>query len=418
MIAPIKGTHDFLDLTVYNFIIDQARIHLHNACFTEIATPLIEPIDLFKRTLGTHTDVISKEMFTIQPHPNSSEQICLRPEATASTTRAFLQHAIQEQPWKVFSHGPMFRYERPQKGRFRQFHQLNIEIIHTPSTMHDIQLIALLDRFLRDRMGLTNYSLFINCLGCPSDRATYRDILKNFLSQNAAAICDTCSVRADTNSMRIFDCKNSICQEIYNAAPFIADHVCASCAQDWHMLQQQLTVLNIAHTYNPKLVRGLDYYNQTVFEFSSDDLGAQNAFCGGGRYELAQQCGAKKPVPSIGAAIGLERLMLLLEAKKEPLALPVKPASHMIMPLTEKQQLLALMYADQLHVHNLCVEVAFDGASVKNMMRKANKVGATYALLIGDDEQQQHTVTIKNMITGEQKVIASSELIAYLKSKP
>lgn len=415
MIAQIKGTHDFLDLTLYNFIINQARIHLGNACFTEIATPIIEPIELFKRTLGTHTDVISKEMFTIQPHQNSSEQICLRPEATASTTRAFLQHNIQEQPWKVFSHGPMFRYERPQKGRFRQFHQCNIEIIDTPSIMHDVQLLVLLERFFKDNMHLTNYTLFINFLGCVTDRAAYRSLLKTFLAHHKEAICKTCAIRADTNSMRVFDCKHSSCQEIYQNAPFIADHVCELCASDWQTLKEHLSQLSIAYTYNPKLVRGLDYYNKTVFEFSSTDLGAQNAFCGGGRYELAQQCGAKKEVPSIGAAIGIERLILLLEPLQKNLPLPVKPVIHMIMPLSENQQSLALAYAGMLHKNNLCTEINFTGGSIKNMMRHANKIGATYTLLLGENEEETNAITIKNMVTGEQETVAQSKVLEYLK---
>lgn len=415
MIAQIKGTHDFLDLTLYNFIVDQARIHLHHACFTEIATPLIEPIELFKRTLGSHTDVISKEMFTIQPHPNSSEQICLRPEATASTTRAFLQHATQEQPWKVFSYGPMFRYERPQKGRFRQFHQFNIEIIDTSSIMHDVQLLLLLERFFHDRMKLNNYTLSLNFLGCAEDRAAYRDVLKIFLANNKDALCSNCLTRSDTNTMRVFDCKQSSCQALYLNAPFIADHLCTSCKTEWHVLQNQLTHFRIPYEYNPKLVRGLDYYNKTVFEFSSNDLGSQNAFCGGGRYELAQQCGAKKPVPSIGAAIGLDRLLLLLEPIKDTLALPSKPAIHVIMPLSDRQQSLALSYTDLLHKNDLCAEALFDSGSIKHMMKKANKIGAAYALLIGDDEQQQHSVTIKNMLTGEQALVPERDIITHLK---
>lgn len=414
MINRIKGTHDFLDLTLYNFIIDKARTHFHHAHFTEIATPLIEPLELFKRTLGTHTDVISKEMFTIQQHPNSTENICLRPEATAPTTRAFLENNIQEQPWKVFSYGPIFRYERPQKGRHRQFHQFNIEVIDSASIMHDVQILTLLERFFKNLMCLIDYTLAINFLGCPKDRARYKIILKNFLLEHTSEICPTCTVRLEANTMRIFDCKQEACQLLYQKAPFIADHLCATCLPEWNQLKQSLTDLSVPYVYNPKLVRGLDYYNKTVFEFSSPHLGAQSAFCGGGRYELAQQCGAPKPVPSIGAAFGIDRLILLLELQKDLLPLPPQPPLHVIMPLAPEQQQLALAYADLLHTHNLAVETLLENNSIKSMMKKADKFGATYVLLLGETEQQNHTVTIKNMVSGEQASVSRDQVILHL----
>jgi histidyl-tRNA synthetase len=415
MISPIKGTHDFLDLTLYNFIVDAARTHLHKSAFIEIATPILEPTELFKRTLGTHTDVVSKEMFTVDPHPQSSERICLRPEATASTTRAYLNHGIQEQPWKVFSSGPMFRYERPQKGRFRQFHQFNIEVIDAESIAYDAQVVAELNNLFSEKLKLSNYALLINFLGCPQDRAEYRVKLKQFLSEHKDSICETCTLRADSNSMRVFDCKTESCQALYQHAPFIADHLCETCSQEWQQLQTQLHLLSISFAYNPKLVRGLDYYNKTVFEFVSSDLGAQSAFCGGGRYELAQQLGAKKPVPSIGAAFGIERVILMLEASPNNRTLPEKPALFVIMPLAPEQQGLALLCADLLLAHNFCVDTLLDGGSIKQMMRKANKVGASYALLIGSEEQQKHEVTVKNMITGEQVTVKQHELVNYFK---
>lgn len=416
MIHSIKGTHDFLDLTLYNFIIDQARAHFNYAHFIEITTPIIEPIELFKRTLGAHTDVISKEMFTIQQHPNSSENICLRPEATAPTTRAFLAHNIQEQPWKVFSHGPMFRYERPQKGRFRQFHQYNIEIIDSSSILHDVQMLTLLERFFTHRIHLSDYTLSINFLGCPEDRARYRPLLKAFLADHAQEICATCTIRVDTNTMRVFDCKQESCQKLYERAPFIADHLCDDCSSEWAVLQKGIMDLAIPHTYNPKLVRGLDYYNKTVFEFSSSHLGSQSAFCGGGRYELALQLGAPKAIPSIGAAFGIDRLILLLELQKDTLPLPPKPPLHVIIPLSPAQQSLALTYADMLHSHNFSVDLFLESSSIKSMMKKASKLSATYVLLLGDDEQTQHTVTIKNMLTGEQASVPKDQVVEYLKS--
>jgi len=414
MITNVKGTHDLLDMTLYNFIVEQANVHFQKAYFTEIATPIIEPIDLFKRTLGTHTDVISKEMFIIQPHPNSDELICLRPEVTAPITRAFLQHAISQKPWKVRSHGPIFRYERPQKGRSRQFHQYNLEIINASSLMHDVQLISLLTSLFTTRMHLTDYSLSLNFLGCIEDRKRFRELLKTFLSTKADTICITCAGRANSNPMRVFDCKEASCQNVYLDAPFIADNICTICSQEWLLVQNQLTELSVPYTYNPKLVRGLDYYNKTVFEFSSTLLGSQNAFCGGGRYELAQQCGAQEVVPSIGAAFGIDRLMLLLEPLRQTLPLPKTSPLYCIVPLLLKQQPLALSYAHLLHRNNFSVEVLFEDASIKNIMKKVNKLGATYALLLGDDEQHMRTISIKNMITGSQVVVNQDQIINYL----
>jgi histidyl-tRNA synthetase len=417
MISRVKGTQDFLDLSLYNFVINQMRAHVIIYHFTEIDTPILEPVELFQRALGTYTDVVSKEMFLIKSaEEEDAEQICLRPEATASVTRAFLEHHVQEKPWQVFSHGPMFRYERPQKGRYRQFHQINLEIIDAHSIAHDAQFITMLDRFFHEKLKLNNYALLINFLGCADDRSVYRDKLKTFLeSPEAQAICKTCIERTDKNIMRIFDCKSEVCQQIYQKAPFIADNLCKTCALEWQQLQEQLSLLSISYAYNPKLVRGLDYYNKTVFEFTSENLGAQNAFCGAGRYELATQLGAKEPIPSIGAAIGIERLLLLLEPMRGQLPIAQPPALHVIMPLSSAQQSLALLLADTLHAHNLCTQTLLEDDSIKSMMRKANKMGAAYALILGDEEQEKKMVTVKHMITGEQEQVTQIELVRYLK---
>jgi histidyl-tRNA synthetase len=417
MISRVKGTQDFLDLSVYNFIIAKSRHHFEKYYFHEIATPLLESVDLFKRTLGIYTDVVSKEMFLITPTPGSKDQLCLRPEATASTMRAFLENHIQTIPWKVFSHGPMFRYERPQKGRFRQFHQINIEAIGVESVANDVQLLTMLDRLFSEVFKLDTYVLAVNTLGCAQDRKAYQRLLQEFLtSAHAAHICETCQVRKDANALRVFDCKNEQCQAIYLHAPATADVLCDACAGEWEQLRSQLHLLGVSFTYERALVRGLDYYNKTVFEFvSSSQLGAQNAFCGGGRYELATQLGAKKAVPALGAAIGIERLMLMLEPLRAQIAIAALPAVHVVMPLTEKQQSLALLVADTLYAHNICADVLLDGHSVKHMMQQANKMGAATALLIGETEQETNSVTVKNMVTGAQQLVPQVDLVAYLR---
>ncbi len=416
MTSRVKGTHDFLDLTLFNFVIKEIKAHAQHYHFSEIATPILEPVELFQRSLGTYTDVISKEMFLIDTKEDE-ERICLRPEATASTMRAFLQHHIEQTPWKVFSYGPMFRYERPQKGRFRQFHQINIEIIGSVAIAQDLQLIKMLDRFFAERLQLNNFALLINFLGCMDDRVIYRDKLYAFLSSEAAAgICDTCKIRKEKNILRIFDCKNPKCQEIYQQAPHSADHLCKACQSEWKQLQDGLSLLSVSFAYEPKLVRGLDYYTKTVFEFVSENLGAQNAFCGGGRYDqLATMLGSKKEYPALGAAIGIERLLLLLEPKKNELSLPEPPALHVILPMSPAQHMLALLLSDTLQAQNVCIDILAEGDSIKSMMRQTNRMGARYALILGADEQQNKTVTVKNMVIGEQETIAQIDLVAYLK---
>ena len=216
--------------------------------------------------------------------------------------------------------------------------------------------------------------------------------------------------------MRVFDCKSDVCQKILKDAPFIADNLCQPCSDEWKGLQEQLELLSVSFAYRPTLVRGLDYYNKTVFEFASDNLGAQNAFCGGGRYDqLVGQIGGKEDQPSLGCAIGLERLMLLLEPTKDSLPLPQPPALHLVMPVSKEQETLALLLADELQAQGLCVDVLVEGDSMKSMMRKANKLGAAYCLILGDEEQQTKTVTVKNMVTGAQEKVAQTEVVGLLK---
>lgn len=415
MFSKVKGTQDFLDLSLFNYTLAVIKKQLATYHFNEITTPIIEPTDLFKRSLGLATDVVTKEMFTLNTGPEG-ESICLRPEATAAIARAFIENGVQTTPWKVFQWGPMFRHERPQKGRYRQFHQVSMEIIGAKSIVQDVQCIKMLDRLFHEQFGLNNVALLINFLGCFEDRAALKVELNEFLeTESAQDICDLCKVRKNTNIMRIFDCKNPVCQEIYQKAPYIAENLCEPCDLEWKQLQEQLSLLSVSFVYKPTLVRGLDYYNKTVFEFVSDNLGSQNAFCAGGRYDsLIAQLGGKQDQPSVGAAIGLERLVLLLEPIKDQLRIPQAPALHAVLPMGIEQQTLALLVADELQAADICTEVMLEGDSLKSMLRQANKLGASYCLIIGSEEQATRTVTIKNMITGSSERIAQIDIIKYL----
>lgn len=424
MLQYIPGTQDFLNLTHFNNIATMIRNHLTAAAFHEIMTPLIEKTELFVKSLGKETDVISKELYLVSSHhtPEAERtELCLRPEATASTMRAFINHHVQDKPWNVFTIGPMFRHDRPQKGRYRQFHQANIEIINSTSIAQDVRLITLLDRLFQERFKLKDYALLINFMGCPEDRVRYEVILREFINKHATEICSTCTQRSTTNLLRIFDCKNSTCQALYKLAPPITDHICQACTQEWQLLQSLLVQLSVSYSHAPQLVRGLDYYEKTVFEFVSTNLGAQNTFCGGGRYNrLSSRLGAKEDVPAIGAAIGIERMMLLTE---DTMAAPfVQAPLHLILPMSPEQWPLALHLVDTLHMASTSehkqryeVEALVEGDSLKSMLRQANKRGAHTAIIIGSEEQATGMVSVKNMRTSTEEKMKQTALVDYLK---
>ena len=415
MFQKIKGTQEFLDLDLWQFIVQASTEYLNLHNFNQIKLPVIESVDLFKRSVGLETDIVNKEMFIIEQRIGSNENICLKPEATASTMRAFLENSIQNLPWKVFSFDTLFRYERPQRGRYREFHQCNIEIIASDSISQDVMLISLLDSLFSTKLKITNYALVLNFLGCASDRTNFREVLTNFLQANSG-ICETCQKRSNTNPLRIFDCKSESCQAIYLNAPKIINHLCGPCNQEWQQLQNQLELLGVSFAIKPELVRGLDYYHKTVFEFTSSHLGAQSSFCGGGRYELASQLGSKTPVPAIGAAFGMERVLLILEQIQDKLILPKKSALTVIIPLSPTQNVLALLVAQNLSQHGLTHDIILeDHSSVKSKMRKANKLGPVYCILIGEHEQTTNSVTLKNMLSGEEQLIKQIDLVNILK---
>lgn len=413
MITRVKGTRDILDLRLINYLKQKVSTHLKKYYFSEIETPIIEHLELFKRSLGTETDVVSKEMYLVTTEHESDEHLCLRPEATASTVRAYFNNNIEAQPWKVFATGPMFRHERPQKGRYRQFTQTTVELLGGKSIAHDVQLITMLDRLFMHELELADYALLVNFLGCAQDRQVFKIELQKFLDQHSSELCATCLIRKDKNSLRVFDCKNENCQKLYKKAPEIINYLCESCTVEWQQLQNQLTQLSVTFSYAPHLVRGLDYYDKTVFEFVSLSLGAQNTFCGGGRYDgLARVLGASKDLPAIGAALGIERVVALLEEKN--IQLPAEPALHVLMPMSLEQQTLALLLADTLQAAGLCVEVLLEGDSLKSMMRKANKLGAKTALILGSEEQQTRTVTVKFLTSGQEEKVAQIDLVKRL----
>jgi|SaaInlLV_10m_DNA_2_1039722.scaffolds.fasta_scaffold00054_63 histidyl-tRNA synthetase len=411
-IKRVRGTQDILDLQLQNFVLNQAKKHFTSYNYSQIETPIIEHTNLFVRSLGTHTDVVTKEMYTFTTE--GGDEICLRPEVTASTMRAFLENSIEERPWKVFTYGPMFRHERPQKGRWRQFEQFNIEAIATTSIAQDAHFIAMIDKFFNFSLKLENYVLKLNFLGCLEDRKNHKESLKKYLDSIDSQLCEKCKKRKETNILRVFDCKNDCCQKLYTKAPKLTEHLCETCNEEWQQLQELLQFLSVNFIHDPCLVRGLDYYNKTVFEFSSQELGSQNAFCGGGRYELAKELGGKENVPSIGTAIGLGRLLLLVEKNQNELNIPHAPALQIIIPMTEEQHVLALLLANNLQSNNICSDILFE-SSLNKKMKKANKLGAQHVLILGEEEQKNGTVSIKNMQTGKSNIIKQTEAATFIK---
>lgn len=413
MFSRVKGVQDFLSYNLWKGVLRTVESHLSQHNFSEIQTPLLEYVSLFQRGLGYETDVVTKQMFLIE-QKNDKDQLCLRPEATAGTMRAYLETKHEHTtPWNVFSFGPMFRYERPQRGRYRQFHQVNIESIGVTSVQYDAFFIQMLYKLFLETFGISEFALAVNFLGTPEDREQYKKALYKFLSDKS--VCDTCQQRKETNLLRVLDCKSELCQEMYASAPILTDHLSEESAQEWQALQDQLHELSVTYTVNSRLVRGLDYYNKTVFEFVGMTLGAQDAFCGGGRYDgLAEQLGSKETVPAIGAAIGFERLLLLLDERAQNFALAESPLT-VVISCAQEQNSLALLCADTVQRAGKTVQVLVDNLALKNKLKRANKMGAAYVILIGEEEQQSGTVTVKNMMTGKEERVTQDQVVDLLK---
>lgn len=410
MITRVKGTQDHLDLSTYNLFLSLTKKFLRGLSFKEIATPLIEHAELFLRTLGNETDIVTKQMYMLMT--NDQEKLCLRPEATASIMRAFLEAQPTTAPWRAFTHGPMFRYERPQKGRYRQFTQLSMEIMQAQSVAYDADFLAQLNMLFKDKLMINNFDLCVNFLGCTQDRTDFKILLQNFLIDKQ--LCDTCSIRKNSNILRIFDCKNNACQTLYTQAPKIIDTLCSPCSSDWLQLQELLQACSVPYKHVPTLVRGLDYYNKTVFEFTSNHLGSQNAFCSGGRYDgLAQELGSKKEIPALGAAIGIERIVLMIESDNKLSSFKKQEQLFALIPIDQEYRIRIIKLSHLLQNAGLTTELILDGDSIKAKMRKANALGAHYALIIGSEEHASGTIAVKNMITGSEEKIEQNKLISH-----
>ena len=400
-----RGTKDILpDASgCWQYIEQTVQDVCRNYGYSEIRTPVFEHTELFLRGIGETTDIVEKEMYTFTDRGERS--LTLRPENTAAVVRSFLEHKLYAgpQPVKLYYTGPMFRYDRPQAGRYRQFHQFGIEAIGSANFAIDAEVIALAEQFLR-RVGLTDLKLFINSVGCPLCRPVHRTALQDFLRDKLPGLCSDCQSRFDRNPLRILDCKNSKCSELTQGAPEIGSCLCHDCSTHFDGLQSLLTAAGIDYIVNPRLVRGLDYYTKTAFEIQYSPLGAQSAVCGGGRYDgLIAECGGQ-PTPGIGFAIGLERVILALE--KQGIVTQSKgDIAVFVAPLGAKAQAAAFRLLCELREQGIASDMDYMNRSLKGQMKYANKYPAAFVAIIGDEEVEQNKVMLKNMQTGEQQLI-------------
>lgn len=401
----IKGTKDVLPKDVHkNQYIEATALDVASKFgYKEIRTPVFEHTELFKRGVGDTTDVVQKEMYTFDDKGGRS--ITLRPEGTAGAVRSFLENGLCNEalPQKVCYLISCYRYEKPQAGRLREFHQFGVECFGTASPLADAEIIALA-KSIFDTLGVRDLSLEINSIGCPKCRAEYHKALKEYFASRKDELCDTCKGRLDRNPMRILDCKSPICHEIAQGAPVVIDYLCDECKEHFEKVQKYLDAQNIEYKINPQIVRGLDYYTKTVFEFVSNSIGAQGTVCGGGRYDgLVEELGGQHTA-SLGFAMGLERLMLLMEAQGCEFPQAEKP-DLFIVALGEKATLKALEIAKDMREEGFSALLDLNQRSVRAQMKYADKLGAKFNVVIGDNEVENKIAKLKNMQTGEETEI-------------
>ncbi|MGM0471279.1 MAG: histidine--tRNA ligase [Bacillota bacterium] len=412
-----RGTNDILpdDSLKWQYIEDAARDVFARYNYQEIRTPIFESTDLFCRGIGESTDIVEKEMYTFTDKGGRS--ITLRPEGTASVMRSFLEHKVygQAQPTKYFYYGPMFRYERPQSGRYRQFHQLGVEVLGADSPAIDAEVIALGLQFLTE-LGLEDLEVHLNSVGCPECRAEYRDQLRDYFADCLEDLCSDCQSRYDRNPLRILDCKSEDCQSYATDAPEIIDHLCPECDEHFAQVKSYLDQLEIDYIVDANLVRGLDYYTNTAFEIMYTGLGAQDTIFGGGRYNgLAEEIGDRE-VPGIGFAMGMERIVLALE--EQDVELPLSTDMDLfITTIGQAARETAFNYLYQLRQAGLRVEMDYLGRSVKGQMKCADRNNAQYSIILGEDELNKGTATIREMTSGDQTEIELDNLVEEMKRR-
>ena len=408
----IKGTEDVLPKQSYRwqFIEKIMREESKAYGFKEIRTPVFEHTELFARGVGQTTDVVQKEMYTFTT--KGGESVTLRPEGTAGAARAVLEHALDNEglPIKASYFVSCYRYEKPQAGRLREFHQFGLEEYGTQSPAADAELICAAQSVL-DRLGLDQTHLELNSIGCPECRAKYNQALREYFGQFKDRLCDTCLSRLEKNPMRLLDCKSPQDQELAKDAPKITDYLCEECENHFSEVKRYLDSAGVEYTVNPKIVRGLDYYTKTVFEFVTDCIGAQGTVCGGGRYDgLIEELGGKH-MPSLGFAMGLERLLMVMDAQGITIPDDDKCALY-IATMGDDAKVKAFELLRRVRECGLIAETDVVGRGLRAQMKYADKIGAKYSLVLGDNELSDNKAKVKNMETGGQTELALDESFA------
>ena len=418
MIKAVRGTRDLLppDTALWNFVEDKVRAVCRAYNFHEIRTPIFEETQLFARGVGEETDIVSKEMYTWEDRGRAASEkgqsLTLRPENTAGVVRAYIEHQLGERGLqKLFYIGPQFRRERPQKGRYRQFYQIGAESLGpatagSESPVRDAEILEMLATLL-DRFGITDWNLELNSVGCPNDRAAYNEALRKALEPVAASMCVDCQRRAVTNPLRVFDCKVPEDQPIIDTLPRISQFLDEPCRKHFQAVQEILTAVGVPYRLNDRLVRGLDYYTRTAFEFTHGALGAQNAILGGGRYDGLSEALGGPPAPGIGFAIGEDRLVLALKQTAE--SVQAKPDVY-IAPLGAGMNRESARLARELRHQDLVVELGDESFRLKKSFETADKLGARFALIVGENEVNSGNFALKNLQSGEQVSVPRLDL--------
>lgn len=414
MIQIPKGTKDVLPSQVHKwqFVEKTARETAELFAFREIRTPVFEHTELFARGVGDTTDIVTKEMYTFLDKGNRS--ITLKPEGTAGVARSFIENGMANGvlPAKMYYIIPAFRYERPQAGRLREFHQFGVEMYGAADPAADAEVITLADLFLK-KLGLKQVRLELNSIGCKSCRAKYNEALKEYFRPHLAEMCPDCNARFEKNPMRIIDCKEEGCRKFTANAPRMLDYLCDECKAHFEAVKKLLTRAGVSYEINPSIVRGLDYYSRTVFEFVTSAAGAQGTVCGGGRYDsLIEQMG-EKSVPAVGFAAGMERLLMVMEAEG---ALMPEPAGTVcyLAGMDGASREKAFELATMLRTKGISCECDLMGRSVKAQFKYADKSGAKYVAVIGGSELEEGAVNVKNMATSSSEKVAFADLAEYL----
>jgi histidyl-tRNA synthetase len=411
-LRPVRGTHDLLgeDMRRHRHVHETARAIAGRYGFSEIETPIFEFTEVFARTLGDTSDVVTKEMYTFTDR--GGERLTLRPENTAGVARAFITNGLQQSlPVKLFYHGPMFRYERPQKGRMRQFHQIGVEVLGAPEALADVEVIALGAHILDELGVLSKTVLHLNSLGDPESRAAYRDRLIAYFSDHEAKLSEDSRNRLHKNPLRILDSKDEGDRALVADAPLMADSLNQTSQDFWKAVTEGLDTLGIAYEVDPRLVRGLDYYTHTAFEFVTTQLGAQGTVLGGGRYDGLISSMGGPDMPGVGWAAGVERLAALIEAAPEEL----RPLA--IVPIGPAAERAAWELAGELRRAGHAVELGYKGKPGQRMKR-ADRLGASAALFLGDDELVAGVVKLRDLATGSERSVPRGELLSELRKSP